>query len=141
MFQPECTSAPYLVFKLQDNLTQTDETLWLTAILTLDGISQVPMFAWVGLPSMNVPTIKPLNDHGTHDSSTVPGVERLVMPKAYTEHQKRIEQRNDGWMEVMLCEPLHQLEDHKLLEVKLYKHRFVSLNEMIIEGIEFRPCI
>ena len=67
--------------------------------------------------------------------------ERGRMPKHNMERlvDSMMEERGDGWMEVMLCKPLHKLQDHKSLRLTLSKSKGGSFSGIIVEGVEFRP--
>lgn len=147
IFSPQYTYACYLVFKFDFSYkfdysyTHPHDTRLFKAKCRLDGVDHAKMDAYMSLFPVNIPTIKPKNDHGSHDTSNIPRNEGLRMLKAHIESldSSRIKQRKDGWMEVRLCKPLHHLENLKSLKITLSKSEVFS--EMVIEGIEFRPCI
>nr|XP_043622433.1 uncharacterized protein LOC122593702 [Erigeron canadensis] len=136
MFSPQYKYACYLVFKFEDNHAEPDDPCFFKAWYNLDDIFGDTLFAHFKLSSMNIPTIKPKNDYGLDDSTTErwipkPDMERLV--------DTQIEEREDGWMELMLCKPLEQLQDHKSLRVTLSKYKGGSFSGILVEGLEFRP--
>lgn len=135
MFSPHHVYACHLVFKFADNNIQIDETRKSTVHYSLDGnLQNINFLNFNLLPPMNIPTIKQKNDYGLHDSR----IEGLEIPdfRIYHAREGWMQQREDGWMEVILCKPLHHLEDHKLLQVT-FKYKY--LHGIIVEGIEFRP--
>ncbi|GKD31266.1 serine-threonine/tyrosine-protein kinase catalytic domain-containing protein [Tanacetum coccineum] len=146
MFSPQYNYACYLLFKLRDNHSVPDNTLLFSTECELDGISMGGMISYWSMYPMNIPTIKPNNDYGLHDSSNIPKAEGLAMKKDRTEHlgYARIKERKDGWMEAMLFKPKNKLQDQKngcRLRIDLVPAEARKLNGMIIEGIEFRPYI
>nr|GEZ23234.1 protein kinase-like domain, phloem protein 2-like protein [Tanacetum cinerariifolium] len=133
MFSPQCIYACYLVFKFEDDHIQPDDTCCFKAWYNLDDVLGDTFFAHLNLSSINIPTIKPKNDYRSHDLSNIPkhNIERLV--------DSMMEERGDGWMEVMLCKPLHELQDHKSLRLTLSKSKGGSFSGIIVEGVVFRP--
>ncbi|KAJ9536933.1 hypothetical protein OSB04_029666 [Centaurea solstitialis] len=115
MFSRRHAYACHLVFKFADNNIQLDETRKSTICYSLDGDPQtIDFLNFNFLPSMNIPTIKQKNDYGLHDSTT----KGIDVPDFRTYHAQEgwMQQRDDGWMEIILCKPLHKLKDRKLLE-------------------------
>ncbi|GJY16776.1 serine-threonine/tyrosine-protein kinase catalytic domain-containing protein [Tanacetum coccineum] len=144
MFSPHYIYACYLVFKFEDNHIPSNVARLIKAKYKLGDTIQGTVFAHLNLiPPIDIPTIKPKNDQGSHDSSNLPSIDGLKMPKDLMHHvlNSWIEERDDGWMEVRLSKPLHQLENHVSLEVKLWKSESGSLSGIIVEGIEFRPML
>ncbi|XP_071690266.1 uncharacterized protein [Rutidosis leptorrhynchoides] len=138
MFTPHYIYECYFVFKFQHNQTSPDDTRFLRSYCEIDSVYQGEMSVYMNLYPFNIPTIKPTNDDGSHiELSNTPLYDRVEMQKHYK--SSTIIERNDGWMEFMLCKPLHQLQDHKLLRVELYGETNETFNGMIVEGIEFRP--
>ncbi|KAJ9558116.1 hypothetical protein OSB04_012730 [Centaurea solstitialis] len=135
MFSPHHVYACYLVFKFADNNIQLDDTRKSTVNYWLDGVFQLIKFLNFNfLPPMNIPTVEQKSDYGLHDSR----IEELEMPDFRICQTKDcwMQQREDGWMEVILCKPLHNLENRKSLQVT-FKYRYP--HGIIVEGIEFRP--
>nr|XP_043637033.1 uncharacterized protein LOC122608017 isoform X2 [Erigeron canadensis] len=168
MFSPNYIYACYLVFKFGDNHDLSNNALaprkrssfrstWKARIrpskpqtrsreffkvkYKLGDMIKGTVFAHMNsIPPINIPTLMPKNDHGSHDLSTASRIEGSVMPKGHMDIQNSwMEERNDGWMEVRLSKSLHQLENHVSLEVKLWKPEGGSFSGIIVEGIEFRP--
>lgn len=138
MFSPQYTYACYLLFKFRDNHSVPHNTRLFRTECKLG----IMISYWSTYP-MNIPTIKPKNDYGLHDSSNIMKAEGLAMKKDRTEHlgYTRIEERKDGWMEVMLFKPTNQLLDLSHLQIDLWESKYGILRGLIIEGIEFRPYI
>ncbi|GKC60539.1 kinase-like domain, phloem protein 2-like protein [Tanacetum coccineum] len=141
MFSPQCIYACFLVFKFEDDHIQPDDTCSFKAWYNLDDVLGDTFFAHLNSSSINIPTIKPKNDYRSHDLSNILRTERVRMPKHNIERlvDSMMEERGDGWMEVMLCKPLHQLQDHKSLRLSLSKSKDGSFSGIIVEGVEFRP--
>ncbi|PWA43630.1 hypothetical protein CTI12_AA534300 [Artemisia annua] len=141
MFSPQYTYACYLLFKFRDNPNIIPgNTILLKTECWLDNVSIGRMFAYWSTYPLKITTSKPKNDYGLHDSSNIPRVEGLAMKKVRKEHlgYTRIEERKDGWMELMLFKLTKQLLDHGHLEIELTESEDRVLRGMIIEGIEFR---
>lgn len=70
-----------------------------------------------------------------HDSGE-PDIKEFSM----LNEKKRTEtvEREDGWMEVNLCESVYALEDHNLIEITV-RSTNTQLGGIIVQGIEFRP--
>ncbi|GJV12297.1 hypothetical protein Tco_1353838 [Tanacetum coccineum] len=98
MFSPQYNYACYLLFKLRDNHSVPDNTLLFSTECELDGISMGGMISYLSMYPMNIPTIKPKNDYGLHDSSNILKAEGLTMKKDRTEHlgYARIKERKDA---------------------------------------------
>jgi hypothetical protein len=152
MFSTQYTYACYLLFKFRDNPSVPDWSMYTLLFGTecwLDRISICTMQSYWSMYPLNIPTIKPKNDYGLHDSSNILKAEGLAMKKVRTEHlgYTRIEERKDGWMEAMLFKLTNKLQVQKygsLLEIELSPINGVFSRKvygMIIEGIEFRPYI
>nr|XP_043637156.1 uncharacterized protein LOC122608128 isoform X2 [Erigeron canadensis] len=142
MFSPHHNYACYLVFKFPEKPTQTEDILLFSAECMLELISQGTMYACMSFSATNIPIIKPKSDYRLHDSSNIPADRGRGMIKGRTEHYvySRIEERKDGWMEVMLCKLLCHLEDPRFLSVKLRDHEYHTVRTLPVKGIEFRPC-
>nr|GEU56507.1 protein kinase-like domain, phloem protein 2-like protein [Tanacetum cinerariifolium] len=144
MFSPQYTYACYLVFKFRDKPSVPDNTAVLKTECILDRDSVAVMFLYWSTYPLNIPTIKPKNDFGLHDSSNIPTAEGIGMTNGQIEHlanYNRIEERKDGWMEAMLFKLTNKLQHQKNgFHIHIYFDAS-KLNGMILEGIEFRPYI
>ncbi|PWA47093.1 serine-threonine/tyrosine-protein kinase catalytic domain-containing protein [Artemisia annua] len=139
MFSPHYAYACYLVFKFEDDHVMSNNARFCKSEYYLgDNIIQGTIFVHLNLASpINIPTIDPKKDVGSRESS-----KSIRMPKCYNDPKESwVEKRNDGWMEIRLTEPFLQMENHDLLEVKLWEPGFRSLEGVIVEGIEFRPVL
>ncbi|GJT56368.1 serine-threonine/tyrosine-protein kinase catalytic domain-containing protein [Tanacetum coccineum] len=140
MFSPHYTYACYLVFRYKDNQVPSSDASFYTAKCnSRDNIMiQGTVFAHLNLVT-NIPVVTPKKDIGSSYSS-----KSIQMPKKdmYLEHSF-VQKRNDGWMEVRLTKPLHQLDNHESLKVNLrLTKRYLSQSIWIdVEGMEFRPVV
>ncbi|GJW19535.1 serine-threonine/tyrosine-protein kinase catalytic domain-containing protein [Tanacetum coccineum] len=136
MFSPHYSYACYLVFKFDDNHVLSDDIHLLESEYNLGETTQGTVFVHMNPSLINIPTIEPKKDIGMRDSS-----KSIQMEKGYMDPQNSwVRERNDGWTEFSLTEPLPQLENHESLEVKL-RPKFGSLEGIVVEGIEFRPVV
>ncbi|PWA81080.1 Phloem protein 2-like protein [Artemisia annua] len=141
MFSPRNLYACYLVFKFLDSRKSLDDRLFFRVSYNLDIEPVGYKIAHLSLPEpINIPLIKPKNYNISDESSNIPKTKFPRMPKTCTDDSMHswMQQRDDGWMEVILCKPLHKLEDHKLLDVFL-RSAGSTLDGLIVQGIEFRP--
>lgn len=141
MFSPRNFYACYLVFKFFDSHKSLDDRLFFRVSYNLDIEPVGYKIAHLNLPEpINIPLIKPKNYNTSSESSNIPKTKFPRMPKTCTDDSMHswMQQRDDGWMEVILCKPLHKLEDHKLLDVFL-RSAGSTLDGLIVQGIEFRP--
>nr|XP_043629167.1 uncharacterized protein LOC122600506 isoform X2 [Erigeron canadensis] len=140
MFSRNYIYACYLVFKFGDYHVLSNNGQFFKVEYKLGDIIHGTISAHMNsTPLVNIPTIMPRNDDGSHDSSNVPSIDGSGS-KGHTDLQNSwMEERNDGWLEVRLSKSLHQLENHVSLEVKLWKPEGGSFEGIIVEGIEIRP--
>ncbi|KAL8200149.1 hypothetical protein R6Q57_011488 [Mikania cordata] len=134
MFSPQNIYACYLVFKFEHN-KQPDDNRMFTAEYGLGRRLLGQVLAHMNVCSEN--KNKPKTDHEE------PGTKRLEMTTydgLEYDFESWMEERKDGWMEVMLSKPLERLEDHSTLKVRL-SVLSGSFGGIIVEGIEFRPYI
>lgn len=128
MFPPHITYACYLVFKFQHN-KQPDDNRLLTSEYGLGHCLLGKVLVHMNLSSRYTSTIKRTSDQEGLEMKTDGLADDL---------ESWVEERNDGWMEVMLTKPLEKLEDQLTLKVRL-SGVGGSLSGIIVEGIEFRP--
>lgn len=141
MFSPQCDYACYLVFKFNIDF-MPDKICLFNVEYKLDGISQGTLCAYLSEFAVNIPTLKPKDDGKRHESSNTPTTEGPhYMTKGHMERlgYTRIEERKDGWVEVMLCKPLDHSKDPKSLEMKFTNLKDANFHGIIFEGMEFRP--
>ncbi|XP_071687493.1 uncharacterized protein [Rutidosis leptorrhynchoides] len=143
MFASHNIYACYFVFKFQHNQTLPGKSRILKSRCIIDGIDQGVISVDMNLYPFNIPTIKQKNDDGSDRSSNTlntPTCDIVEIQEDYIyDESSMIIERKDGWMEFMLCKPLHLLQDHKSLRVELFEKTDETFSGMVIEGIEFRP--
>ncbi|KAL8265846.1 hypothetical protein R6Q59_003190 [Mikania micrantha] len=134
MFSPQKMYACYLVFKFEHN-KQPDDTSLLTAEYGLGRrlLGQV-------LAHMNVFSESENKPKADHEEPRTKRLETTTYDGLEYDFESWMEERKDGWMEVMLSKPLERLEDHSTLKVRL-SVLSGSFGGIIVEGIEFRPYI
>ncbi|GKB37612.1 serine-threonine/tyrosine-protein kinase catalytic domain-containing protein, partial [Tanacetum coccineum] len=133
MFSPHYTYACYLVFKYEENQVVSHDACFYTAKCNLGDNNMTQ--GTVSTSVSNIPTLAQKKDSGSPDSS-----KSIQMPnKDMDLEHSFVDKRNDGWMEVRLTKPLHQLESYESLEVELEEPN--SSIRIIVEGMEFRPVV
>lgn len=141
MFSSGNSYTCYLVFKFADTHERVDDRGFFRVSYNLDMEPGSYKIAHLNRPEpINIPIIKPNNYNTSHESSYIPRTKFPRMPKNCTDDSVHhwMDHRNDGWMEVILCKPLHKLEHHRLLDIFLTSIGS-SLDGVIVQGIEFRP--
>ncbi|CAI9304465.1 unnamed protein product [Lactuca saligna] len=141
MFSSGNSYACYLVFKFAETHKRLDDKGFFRVSYNLDMESGSYKIAHLNQHEpINIPVIKPKNYDTSHDSSYISRTKFPRMPKNCTDDSMHhwMDHRNDGWMEVILCKPLHKLEDHRLLYVFLTSMGS-ALDGVIVQGIQFRP--
>ncbi|KAI3793172.1 hypothetical protein L1987_35787 [Smallanthus sonchifolius] len=135
MFSTQNMYACYLVFKFEHNSQPHDNRLF-TAEYGLGRRLLGKVLVHMNVFSKNKLTINPTSEHQE------PGTKGLEMNHDGLEYdvESWMEERNDGWIEVMLSKPLERLEDHSTLKVRL-SVLGGSFGGIIVQGIEFRPYI
>ncbi|KAI3800014.1 hypothetical protein L1987_35320 [Smallanthus sonchifolius] len=130
MFSPQNMYACYLVFKIEHNKQPHDNRLF-AAEYGLGRRLLGTVLVHMNVFSRNKATIKPTSEHQE------PGTKGLEMKHDGLGYdiESWIEERNDGWMEVMLSKPLERLEDHSTLKVRL-SVLCGSFGGIIVQGIE-----
>lgn len=123
MFSPQSTYACYLVFKFNGNKKQAHGNPSFTARYGLEHIYKGQVVAHMNVLSTNKPTIKTKNGYVRNDDY---------------ELESWMEERKDGWMEIMLTKPIRCLEAYSKLKVELCVLNG-NFRGIIVEGIEFRP--
>ncbi|KAJ9548322.1 hypothetical protein OSB04_020865 [Centaurea solstitialis] len=141
MVSPGNIYACYLVFKFAEDHIWYDDRRTAIARCFSGTTSISALFAHLNSREpINIPTIMPKNDKGSQERSNV-----LIFDdqgKEYMDDDSThncMEQRNDGWMEVMLCNSLHKLEDYKEISISLTCEESDELYGIIVQGVEFRP--
>lgn len=129
----------YLVFKFINGYTIPDDKCLFQASYQLNGKDErrTEYVHLKLLESINIPIIKPRKNYIYRDSRNIPKVKGCVPKWCFTNAQNWMEQRNDGWMEVMLIQWCH-FYNEDILNVKLSSVRG-TFHGIIIQGIEFRP--
>lgn len=142
MFSTHYNYACYLVFKFEENRLQSNDTRFFKSEYRLGDTVQGTVLAHLNLsPPVDIPIIEVKSELGSHDSSNIQRFGGFGKTEGHIPDvvNSWMEERNDGWMEVRLTKPLHHLENHVSLEIKLWKSEGGSLSGIIVEGIEFRP--
>nr|GEV72842.1 hypothetical protein [Tanacetum cinerariifolium] len=130
MFSPYYTYACFLVFKYEDNQVLSNDASFYKAECNLGDNNIIQSTVFAHFTSVNIPAI--FTD--SSKSIQMPNKDDMDLEHSF------VEKRDDGWMEIRLTKPLHQLENHKSLEVKLQEPISTSMG-IIVEGIEFRPVV
>ncbi|GJY16072.1 protein FAR1-related sequence 5, partial [Tanacetum coccineum] len=137
MLSPQYTYACYLKFKDNYYNVRDSITVLFKTECKLDRIFMGEMISYWSKYPMNIPTIKPNNDSGLHESSNILKAEGLAIKNDATEHlgYTRIEERMDGWMEWRPCfmDPSHS---SALSSVSQNSH-VVSLNALTEEIVAY----
>ncbi|KAK9074974.1 hypothetical protein SSX86_003293 [Deinandra increscens subsp. villosa] len=126
MFSPQNMYACYLVFKFEHN-EQPDGDRLFTAEYGFG--HRLLGNVRVHMNRNNKLEMKPESDDQEPETEVV---------EMTNDVESWMEERKDGWMEVMLTKPLGKLEDHSTFKVRLSGGSFGGI---IVEGIEFRPYI
>ncbi|KAI7743940.1 hypothetical protein M8C21_008049, partial [Ambrosia artemisiifolia] len=134
MFSPQNMYACYLVFKFEDNNKQPDDNHMFTAEYGLGRRLLGKVLVHMSGFSRDRLKIKPKSNHREL------GTKELEMRKDGMEYDLEtwMEERMDGWKEVMLTKPLDKLINQSTLKVRL-SVLGGSFGGVIVEGIEFRP--
>ncbi|GKC08435.1 serine-threonine/tyrosine-protein kinase catalytic domain-containing protein, partial [Tanacetum coccineum] len=136
MFSPRYTYACYLVFKYEDDQALSNDACFYKARCNLGDNYMIQGTVFAHLTSVNIPVLVPKRGIGSPESS-----KSIHMPnKDMDLEHSFVEERNDGWMEVRLTKPLHQLKNHKSLDVNLVEPSSSGMG-IIVEGMEFRPVV
>ncbi|GJR01543.1 serine-threonine/tyrosine-protein kinase catalytic domain-containing protein [Tanacetum coccineum] len=130
MFSPQYTYACYLVFKYEDNQVVSNDASFYKAECTLGDNNMIQGTLFAHLTSVNIPAV--FTD--SSKSIATPNKDDMDLEHSF------VEKKNDGWMQVRLTKPLHQLENHESLKINLVEPNSSSMG-IIVEGVEFRPVI
>nr|GEX76214.1 probable serine/threonine-protein kinase PBL12 [Tanacetum cinerariifolium] len=133
--------ACYLVFKIAEAHIWHNDRRMVRAYCRLDNKECGMMFSHLNSREpINIPMIVPKNYNRSHNSSNMRISEDPIMQKDFMDDSahKWMEQRNDGWKEVILSKSLHKLEGHKSLTMTLNSDGS-DFYGVIVQGIEFRP--